>query len=170
MGYDQWIMLLVFGIVANIAIIPMIKLGLRYPKNNLFEINEKLLGKLLGKIVNIIIIFYGILIVVSVSEGYLILLQVTLLTNRDIIIPYFFLLGVMVYIVTGGIKLVARFCIIGFFFTAWIMFTAWWPIAAGTISHIFPLFNFTIEEAATAFHSGVSTIFGFELIMFYFPY
>jgi spore germination protein (amino acid permease) len=170
MGYNQWVMLLIFGIVANIAIIPMIKLGLKYPSNNLFEINEKLLGKLLGKIVNIIIIIYGILIVITVSKGYLTLLQITLLTNREIIIPFFFLLGVMIYIVTGGIKLVARFCIIGFFFTIWIMFTAWWSITTGTTSHIFPLFNFTLKEAAKAFHSGFTSLMGFELIMFYFPY
>lgn len=170
MGYHQWVMVLIYGLIATLTLFPMVSLGLKYPGDNLFTINEKLLGKGLGKIINIFIILYGVLMISGISHDYLTLLQLTILTNRDFTLPLLLLLLITVYIVSGGIKLVARFSIISFFITFWIVIMAMWPITKGTITHLFPLFNFTLEDIVISFNGGYKSMMGYELIMFYFPY
>ena len=57
MGYSQWWMPLLFGVVANLLLIPMIWLGLKYRNDTLFVIHEKLFGKWVGKTINVILTF-----------------------------------------------------------------------------------------------------------------
>ena len=82
MGYSQWWMPLLFGVIANIVLIPMIWLGLKYRDDNLFVIHEKLLGKWLGKSINVILLFYFIVVIAAVCASYLQLIQVSG-TNRS---------------------------------------------------------------------------------------
>ena len=77
----------------------------------------------------------------------------------------------LIYIVSGGIKSIARFCIISFFLIVGILFFLKWAIGEGDIKHIMPLFNFTKQEFFTATEKWVyGNVGGFELISFYFPY
>ncbi|MBM7614820.1 GerAB/ArcD/ProY family transporter [Alkaliphilus hydrothermalis] len=170
MGFNQWLVPLILGLVANLALFPMIKLCSNYPKNNLYEINEKLLGPLLGKIINILITGYAIIALSRVLRGYLTLIQTTLLPQKSIIGPLIILLLLSAYVVKGGIKSVARFAILGFFLTAWTIYFSQWPIINGDVRNFLPLFNFTRNDFLYAFHRGYFSMLGYEIILFYFPY
>ena len=74
------------------------------------------------------------------------------------------------YIVSGGIKSIARFCIISFFLTLGVIYLLKWGIMDGDIRHTMPIFNFTTKEFFTASKKGLMAIGGFELISFYFPH
>lgn len=169
-GYSQCTIILLYGIVSNILLFPMIRISLKYPKNNLFEINEILLGKMIGKVINILIIIYTILIIARASGGYLSLTQTSILVNKEFSLPLLFLFFVMLYIVTGGIKLIARFSIFAFFLSTWMVIAARWPFSMGSLTHLMPMFNFTLKEGMEAFHKGYGAMMGYELIMIYFPF
>src|SRR5690554_4223267 len=71
MGYSQWWMPLLFGVVANILLIPMIWLALKYRNDTLFAIHEKLFGKWLGKTINVIFLVYFIVVIAAVCASFL---------------------------------------------------------------------------------------------------
>lgn len=170
MGYSQWWMPLLFGMVANLLLIPMIWLAKKYQNDTLFAIHEKLFGKWLGKTINAILLVYFIVVVAAVCSSYLQLNQVVALVDRKITTPLIILLLMLIYIVHGGIKSIARFCIMSFFMTLGLVYFLKWGVVDGDIRHMMPIFNFTTKEFFTASKKGLMAIGGFELISFYFPY
>ncbi|WP_017381472.1 GerAB/ArcD/ProY family transporter [Paenisporosarcina sp. TG-14] len=169
-GYSQWWIPLLFGVLANITLIPMVWLALQYKEDDLFDIHEKLLGKKFGKLLNVLIIVYVVLVIASVTQNYLDLIQIAILPNRANTFHAFFIMLLAVLIVNGGIKSVARFCIFTFFFAFGLVYFLRWGFVAGEISHLLPLFNFSSSEFLEATKIGYSSMVGYELIMVYFPY
>jgi len=170
MGYSQWWLPIVFGVVANLTLIPMVWIFLRYKEDNLYTLNEKLLGKWLGKLINILLLLYLIVFLSAIIEGYLELIQVVALPDRRIFWSLLIFMLLLIYIVHGGIKSVARFCIMSFFLTVWMMMFLQWPLRDGEITHLLPLFNFSRGELMRASGEGYLSMAGYDLIMFYFPY
>lgn len=169
MGYSQWWMPVLFGIIANVLLIPMVWLGLKYRDDTLFVIHEKLFGKWIGKTINAILLVYFIVIIAATCASYLNLIQVVALIDRKITGPLIILLLLVTYFVNAGIKSIARFCIMSFFLTLGILFFLKWGILDGDIRHLLPVFNSTSKEFYTAAKKGLIAIGGFELISFYFP-
>lgn len=169
-GYNEWWVLFILGILAQITLFPMYWLGLQYPHHNLFQINEILLGRWLGKCVSLLFILYGILTVSATSQSYLRLVGAITLPDRPLFFPLFCLFGVMLYIAGGGIKLIARFCILAFFFTFWMLYFLLWPMSYGGVSHMFPLFTAKPADILKAANESYFSMFGYELLPIYFPY
>ncbi|MEG0259067.1 MAG: GerAB/ArcD/ProY family transporter [Lysinibacillus sp.] len=170
LGYSQTLAPLLFGVMASLTLWSIIWLCTKFPNDNLFSINEILLGKWLGKGISLIIILQLILFIAGIISDYMHLIQSTVLTEQPITIPVLFFLLLLIYIVSGGIKSIARFCILTFFVTIGVFSFVRWAIEKGDVSHIFPLFNFNSRELYEAMKKGYLSILGYELIMFYFPY
>ncbi len=169
-GYSQLLFPLLFGLIATLTLWPIIWLHTKFPNENLFRINEILLGKGLGRVINLFIILHYTLLIAGVIYKYMHLIQSNALPEQTITMPVLLLILLLIYIVNGGIKSIARFCILSFFLTIGIFYFTNWAIAKGDIRHFLPLFNFSSSEFFNAFKTGYLTIFGYELIMFYFPY
>ncbi|MEW9670545.1 GerAB/ArcD/ProY family transporter [Ammoniphilus sp. 3BR4] len=172
LGYDLWWMPVVYGFIAQISLAFMVHVGLTFPGQSLYEINESLFGAWIGRILNICIMFYGLIEVAAVCETYLRLMQTISLPDYTITLPLIAFFTVMIYTVLGGIKLIARLCILTFFITGWMAYYLQWGIQKGFISHLLPLFHldFTFTDWWLAAKASFPTLFGFELILFYFPY
>ncbi|MDG5471972.1 GerAB/ArcD/ProY family transporter [Jeotgalibacillus sp. ET6] len=170
MGYSQWWLPLMLGIIANLTLIPIIWLFLRYPQDNIFTLNEKMIGKVLGKALNLFLVMYLIIFIASIIEGYLDLIMIIALPDRTITTPLFIFFILLLYVVHGGIKSIARFCVMSFFLTVWMIYFLQWPIFEGDVRHLLPVSNFTLEEFLLATRNGYFAICGYELIMTYFPY
>jgi len=169
-GYSQWWLPILFGIIANITIIPMIWISSKYKDHDLFKIHEILFGRYVGKGINVLLIMVAILLMAATIERYLEMIQVVALPYRTLTGPLIIFMIVAVLIAKGGIKSVARFCIITFFLTGPLVYFLKWGIAEGEITHLLPLFNFTGKEFLEATKQGYSTIVGYELLLFYFPH
>jgi len=169
-GYNQWWILLIIGCLAQLTLIPIHLLGIRYPNQNLYTINEILLGKWLGKLSNLVLFVYALLSIATVSEVYIRLVQTVTLPERTVRLPLLLLILVALYIASGGIKAVARFCILGFFTTAWLSYYLQWGFQKGTFVHIYPIFNISIPEVLDGIRKGSPAVLGYELMLLYFPY
>lgn len=169
-GYSQWWIPIFFGIIANITIIPMIWLAGKYKEDNLYKIHEVLFGRYIGKTINVVVILLGCLLITATVERYLEMIQVVVLPYRTILGPLIILMLVAIFIAKRGIKSVARFCIIAFFLTVPMMYLLRWGLEEGKVTHLLPLFNFTGKEFLAATRDSFSSIVGYELLMFYFPY
>lgn len=170
MGYTEWFMPVLFGVVATLTLWPMVWLCSKYPNENLFQINEILLGKVIGKVINLFFVLQFIVFSAGVISNYMHLIQSTALQEQTITLPVICLLLLLVYIISGGIKSIARFCMMTFFITIGMFYFTRWAIEKGEVSHLIPLFNFDWQEFFDAFKKGYLSILGYELIMFYFPY
>jgi spore germination protein (amino acid permease) len=170
MGYNQWWIPIVLGIIVTLTLFPMVALCKRYPDDTLYRINQKLLGKWLGGFVNALVIVYAILNVTAIHSGYVRLIQTSMLTNQTVTLPLLGLTLVMLYITNGGIKLVARFCLLTFFFTGWTVYYLQWGFQKGGLMHIFPLFNTNFPDFYDALINAFSSMFGYELLLFYYPH
>lgn len=170
MGYNQWWFPFVLGIIVTLSLLPIVTICKRYPDDSLFVINVKLLGKFLGQFFNLIIIVYAILSVTSVNSDYVRLVQTSMVNNETITLPLLGLVLVMLYITNCGIKLIARFCIISFFFTIWMFYYLQWGFQKGGVMHIFPLFNTNLADMLDALNRSYASMFGYEVILFYYPY
>lgn len=170
MGYSQALMPLLFGIIASISLWQIIWLCSKFPNDNLFRINEVLLGKSFGKIINLFLIIQFIVFSAGIISDYMHLIQSSALQEQTITLPVICFLLILVYIVIGGIKSIARFSMFAFFSSIALFYFLHWAIEKGNVSHFFPLFNFNTKEFLTAFKEGYLSILGYELIMFYFPY
>lgn len=169
-GYNQWWVVLIIGAIAQITLIPIFLLAIRYPDQNLYAINERLLGKWLGKLCNMVIIAYAIICTSAVTEVYIRLVQTVTLPEQTLPLPLFLLVLVVVYISSGGIKSIARFCVFSFFAASWLVYYLQWGYQKGSIEHIFPLFNITLPDLMEGIRKSWSAMLGYELLMIYFPY
>jgi spore germination protein AB len=169
-GYGLWVIPILLALAVQATLFPMGWLGSRYPNDSLFDINQKLLGKWLGNGINVLVISYAIIALCSVAEGYVRLMQSLTLSQHKIYVPLLLLFAVVIYVVLGGIKSVARFCMLGFFFTAWMIYFLQWTFLKGEWSHLYPLFAFSFSELKEASHQGFRAMLGYELLMIYFPY
>ncbi len=169
-GYSQWWFPVLFGIIANITLIPMVWIALQYKDDDLFDIHEKLFGKWIGKLLNSLLIIYAIVLFAAVINTYLDLVQISALQDRTRIGHLILIILLAVFIVKGGIKSIARFCILTFFLTGWLIYFLRWGIVQGEISHLLPLFNFTASEFWDATKKGYNSMVGYEILMVFFPY
>ncbi|MFC6040940.1 GerAB/ArcD/ProY family transporter [Paenisporosarcina macmurdoensis] len=169
-GYSQWWFPILFGIIANITLIPMVWLSLQYKDDDLFDIHEKLLGKWIGKFLNTFLIIYAVVLFSAIIQHYLDLIQISVLPERKITGHLILFILLTVFIVKGGIKSLARFCILTFFLMGWIVYFLRWGIMYGEVSHLLPLFNFSSSEFWEAFRNGYNSMIGYEFLMFFFPY
>ena len=170
LGYAQVLMPIYFGIIATLTLWPMVWICSKYKGENLFRINEILLGKWIGKSINTLIVLHFTLLISAVISNYMNLIQTTALPEQTITVPVLLVLLLLTYIANGGIKTIARFCALTFCLALPMVYFLRWGIEKGDLSHIFPLFNYSAKEFFKAFQEGYLTILGYELIMFYFPY
>ncbi|MFJ8261598.1 GerAB/ArcD/ProY family transporter [Rummeliibacillus sp. NPDC094406] len=168
-GYSQALLPFFFGIIASLTLGQMVWFMSKYPNKNLFEINELLLGRILGKSINVLIVLQFTLFIAGIISDYMHLIQSTALPEHTITIPVLLFLLILIYITNGGITTIARFCIMAFFITIGVFYFLHWAMEKGDLSHIFPLFNYNRYELFNAAKKGYFTILGYELILFYFP-
>ncbi|WP_216829312.1 GerAB/ArcD/ProY family transporter [Alkalihalobacterium elongatum] len=169
-GYNLWLLPIILGLLSNLALIPIIYLCKQYPNDTLFKINEKLLGSLFGKVLNFFVFSYAVIALASVSQRYLRLVQTVTLPEYTITWIAIVFFAVLICIVMGGIKSIARFCMFSFFFTAWLIYYLKWALQSGNWLHAVPTFEVSGLAWLHALHNGAPAMFGFGLILFYYPY
>jgi len=117
---DMWISELLSGIYTIIICIPILFLSRRFPDMTPVEYSEKILGKLLGKIVGLIFIsflsFVGLFDLLSMSE----FLGSTIMPETPAYATMLFMLAACIYTIYKGIDVIGR---IGEIFVPFIIFT-----------------------------------------------
>ncbi|ARK30704.1 GerAB/ArcD/ProY family transporter [Halalkalibacter krulwichiae] len=169
-GYNLWLVPIFLGILANATLIPIIMLCKKFPNDHLFKISEKVLGKVVGKGLNVIFFVYALLACCSVSRSYVRVLQTITLPEYTIAVPSILLYFVMYCIAHGGVKSLARFCIFSFFVTGWLVYFIRWPFQMGNWYNAIPTFEISMYGWLQALFHGSMSMFGYGLILFYYPY
>lgn len=109
-GIDGWIAI----IMAMVMIFPMIivysRLVRRFPEKDLYDLQEEVFGKLLGKIISFFIVTYSIHIGSLIIRDFTEFIQVLNFTETPMF-PIAMMLGVLaIWVVKAGIEVLGRWC------------------------------------------------------------
>ena len=169
LGYNSWLVPIILGVIANVLLLPIILLCSKFPKDHFLKIVEKLWGKWIGKLIQLIFVLYGVIQVSTVSHTYLRLVQSVILPNFTILVTSILLFIPLILIVQGGILGIARFCTFAFFATIWMVFFLKWPFQTGDFLNLIPTFEVSLGDWGLGIHQGFQSYFGFGIIAFFYP-
>jgi len=154
-GTAAWLILMISGVVAVVGFIIVALLLQRYPGRSVIEINEIVLGPVLGVGVNVILVTFFLFITVVVLREYSETTILTALPETPVsVIMTVFLLG-MLGAGYMGLEAIARaayisspFLIVGLLLILVLVFPSF------NVLHLFPLFGEGLKSTAAAGISG----------------
>lgn len=105
---DSWLAI-IFGMVISVPFMLIFaRLHRLYPQKDLFDINEYVLGKVLGKIISFLLICYVAVNMMSVMSVFNNFINVVSLDDTPMAIPYIVLTLLCIYGVRAGVEVMAR--------------------------------------------------------------
>ena len=111
-GQDSWISLLLAMLMALPIILIYARIMRLYPEMDLFEIVEKIIGKIGGKIVTILMIWYALHLCALVIRDFSEFIKVTVLTETPQLNIMLILILVVVYMSKSGIETMGKWSVI----------------------------------------------------------
>ncbi|MBU0906428.1 MAG: spore germination protein [Firmicutes bacterium] len=169
---DGWISIILAGVVIQFLMVVYYLLLKRYPDDLLSNITEKILGFLLGKVVNFIIYIYFILtgslsLILMVKIINLYLLPVTPGWVISLLV-----ICACVYLTTSDLRIIARFFVLVSTLIILLLFTnivlAFY--IPKEIQYILPIGSAGTKNILIGSNSALLAMLGFEGLLFMFPY
>lgn len=118
---SSWLAIIVSYSIFSIFIIPMVVLLKKFPDKNLFEINNIVLGKFLGKTVSVMQLFFFLTLTSLNTRDIGVFLQQTVMTKTPIFITTFFLMFLCAWATRKGLAIVTRYASFFFLFSFMIL-------------------------------------------------
>jgi spore germination protein (amino acid permease) len=168
-GHDGWLSLILTGII-SVALGASIALLLnRYLDKPIYEINNYIFGKVIGMILNILLIIYLFLAAAASVRVFSVFLRITLLPNTPPLVIGPFVMLPSIYLVWCGLKYVVRFkyiSVMGYVVSIIYLFMIY---KFYRVSFLMPVGEAGFLKIAYGVKTGFFTFLGLELIAFVFP-
>lgn len=157
---DVWLAIIIAIGIFSLVIPVYGRICSLYPGKNLYQIMEKLFGKVAGKIMSLIFIWYafflGALVLRNISE----FVRTVSLPETPECVFAFFCVILVIFTVRGGVELLARF--IGIFFPIYILM-----ILTDSLVSI-PFFEF--KNLKPVLYEGIQPVLSASFEVFSFPF
>jgi spore germination protein len=170
-GVDAWIVIILAGILAMVAVSLMAYLGARFPGHSIIHYAPLLFGRFLGAIVLIafflyFLFFVGTVVRISADVTKLFLLDIT--PVEVIIIG---MLSVSTYLILHGINAIARFNEFIQPLALLILFLVLTQTVRDTdFGRLFPVLGDGVQPLLKAFPTTFFAYLGFEVLLFIQPF
>ncbi|UOE92397.1 GerAB/ArcD/ProY family transporter [Alkalihalobacillus sp. LMS39] len=168
-GYDGWISVLIAGACIHIFIWMMYKV-LSMDKGDVISIHKDLFGKWIGNLLSLLLLFYFLLLALTVLRSYIEVVQVWVFPELPTVVMSLFIVIVMYFIVSGGFRAVTGFCVISFFLTLPLFILLLFPLEFANWINLLPVWKHTILELVVGAKETVISFLGFELLLLYYPF
>ncbi|MED1466967.1 endospore germination permease [Bacillus salipaludis] len=169
-GTDGWISLLIgwfFSVMASIFIIKTVE---RYPNDTLYEILIRLFGKIIGKAVVIVYMFYFAFYAGTILVNGCLYIKAWFLPRT----PGFIILllfSIPTFLVArNGIRILGRYSELSFYMVMWIPLFFLIPLRDGNWLHFLPLLKEGWKPVISAVPTTVFSFLGFEVAFFLYPF
>ncbi|MGG1396782.1 GerAB/ArcD/ProY family transporter [Bacillus salipaludis] len=136
---DSWISLLLTGLLMEVLAIVYLILCNRFPKQNLFQIQQSILGKILGKCLTVFYALYFLLTGSTILTLFVYIIKKWMLVYTPNWVILILMCSIGIYMAVENLKVIARFYFIACFVLFVFLFIA--PIAFkdGNIHYIMPM-------------------------------
>jgi spore germination protein (amino acid permease) len=168
-GHDSWISILITGIISCILGALIALLLKRYYDKSIYEINNFIFGKMIGMLINILLMVYLFLAAAASARVFSVFLRITLLPTSPVMVIVPFVILPSLYLVGCGLKYVARFKYISMASYAVSLLYLLLIRKHYTFSFLLPVGEVGFAEIISNVKTAFFTFLGLELIAFVFP-
>lgn len=169
-GRDSWISILIAGLFVQLLLLLYYVLNRRFPKLTFPEISQKLLGKYAGGAISALYSIFYLLVCSSILLSFSRIINTWYYptTPSWLIVGIIMLLGV--YLVIDGLRTIARFYTLVTFLIIIVIGLLLWTYTDVHFLYLLPIGKAGVMNILSAAESTVvSSLLGFELILFVFP-
>jgi spore germination protein (amino acid permease) len=166
---DGWISVGLAGNVVFVLLFIIWSLCKRYPKDTIFEFNDKILGKALGSILSMVYIIYFASVSILIVELSTSMLKewVLLLTPQWVLIIFFISVGF--YLSRENLKIIARFNVFVSVFIFILIFLVLFTYTDVHFTYIFPVGQSGFINIFKGSHDAIVSMLGFEILLVAYP-
>ncbi|RFB19316.1 spore gernimation protein [Bacillus sp. HNG] len=167
---DAWISILLSGLFVSLITWIIISILNKNEGGTLFEIHDHIFGRLIGSILNFVIVIYYIAVHYSITISYV---ELSLTWGYEGVYEWvgvLALLMITIYAVSGGFRVVTGVCFLSFLLTIWLLFVVYQPLQTINLTRILPIMTTTPSEMMKGVFKSSYTMLGFETLLFIFPF
>ncbi|HDR7760995.1 GerAB/ArcD/ProY family transporter [Bacillus cereus] len=168
-GNDAWISTLLFGISVNVMIWIIYQI-LNQGNGDIIAINQNVLGKWIGGLLNFIFLSYIVLLGATTLHTYIEVVHVWMFPSISSWVIAGAFLGLCYYIVTGGFRVVAGIGFFGIVIPSILIFTFFYPLQYADFQNLFPIAQHSFLEIMKGMKGNMFSFFGFEMLLLYYPF
>ncbi|WP_164908498.1 GerAB/ArcD/ProY family transporter [Halobacillus litoralis] len=166
---DGWISLLIAGLLLQLVLFVLWALARNYPELTLFQINEKLFSKWLGKFISFVYIIYflGVGTLIILLFGRMISLWV--LPNTPLWVLALLMIAACIYLVDGGLLIMGRVYTMFSFLLVVLILLVTYSMKEMNIIYLFPILETGWGKIFTGVNKAILSFFGFIVSLVIFP-
>ena len=159
-GGNTWIAVMAAAILGSILSLVYARLIRLFPEQNFYDIAQLVFGKVIGKIITVLMMWYAIHLAALVLRNFSEFINIVTLEETPQIVVMIAILSVTGYMVVSGIETFAKWVMFAIIFVIMVfLFTIALSIKDIEISHILPMLTYDF-----------STIGSTTLKLFIFPF
>ena len=167
---DSWLAVLLGSTYWIVSIFFLYKLGSKFPNQTIIEYSELILGSILGKLIAFSYVLYSIIITALSARFFVMVLTSYILPKTPISINLGLLLFTCIYLISKGLKTIARLDEFLFFILApayivmipTVLKSNWW--------HFRPVLGTGISNIVSGSFVTTYSFLGAEILLLIFPY
>ena len=168
--HDAWISVLLAGLATHIIAFIMIKTLEMYSSDDLYGIHQDVFGKWIGNFLNCIYLIYCIAAFFTILKNYIEVIQTWVFQNVNTWLLTATLLLLIIYAVTGGLRVIVGLSFFSFIFSLWLFPMLIYPLEFTGNSSLFPILESNMAGILKGAQSMTFTIIGFELLNVVYPF
>jgi spore germination protein (amino acid permease) len=167
---DAWISVVLAGLYTHIVVMVIIKTLQLYGPTDIYGIHHEVYGKWIGKVVNSLFILYCLWNFVIILINYIEVIQTWVFPNVPTWLFSFSILLLVIYGVTGGLRVIVGACFFSIILSVWILGIMGYPLRFADFHHLLPVMESSIISILKGTHKMTLTIIGFEILYVVYPF
>lgn len=167
---NAWMSVILAGIISALLILIMWGLSRRFPTMNFFEYLPKLVGKVMGKMIQLIFVAMFILESCQILVLFADVVRDWIFATTPTGVIIFLVLATSLYMVRENIRLIARFFVLTFGLIFVLLFIALYAYRDADMMYILPFSQTGITSVLKGTLQSLNSFYGFEILFFCYPY
>jgi spore germination protein (amino acid permease) len=168
-GNDAWISIILSGSIIHLLLWMMYHV-LNKEKTDIIAINQKIFGKWVGNVLNIVLLFYFFYIAFVIIRVYFEVIQVWMFPRISLWSLCIFFLPLLYYIIEGGFRIVTGICFFGVMLPLYLILTLLFPLEFAHFENLFPIMNHSIKDILLSTKGMAVSYLGFSTLFMYYPF
>jgi spore germination protein (amino acid permease) len=168
--HDAWISVILSGILTHIIVFIIIKTLQYYGSSDIYGIHHDIYGKWIGRMMNCLYIFYCLTTSLVILKNYIEVIQTWMFPQVPTWIFSFSLLLLVVYGVSGGIRVIVGVCFFNILLSIWMLGLIGYPIRYSDYTHFLPILEGDIPGILKGTFKMTFTVIGFEILYAIYPH
>lgn len=168
-GHDGWIPVLLSGMAVLFLVIPIIGLLKRFPGKSILDINVLVYGKIIGMLLNLLLVAYLIFSTGISTRIFVELINIIVLKETPKIVISLLIISPTFYFTVKGLKVVCRFANLLYLAHVLMLLTFLLILRNVRFTYLLPVAKPGFLELIKAMPCTAYSFLGFELAAIFYP-